>query len=118
MIKGLALARNLEWYDDLAKMIDLADNILRPIRNRYVHDTWVSLKKGPPRQVQWAMKIKKPQARQPRELTTMHVTPRKLEEMWNFIQRVALSRDWLWKAAGAYSRGVRPPSPPPGLFEE
>jgi hypothetical protein len=117
MVKGLALARKIEWYDDLAKIIDLVDNTLRPTRNRYVHDTWVSLRVGHPRQVQWAMKIKKPQARQPSELTTMHVNARKLEEMWDFIQRVAISRAWLWSAAAAHSQGKSPPSPPPGLFE-
>jgi hypothetical protein len=118
MIKGLAIARHVSWAEDLTSVIDLVDNVLRPQRNRYIHDSWISLKKGNPRQFQRAMKIKRPQARQPLQLTTVHVSERTLGEMWRLIERIALSRSWLRTAADEHSRGRAPLPALRGLFDE
>lgn len=33
---------NPKWYDDVEKIINHIDNVLRPERNRIIHDAWVS----------------------------------------------------------------------------
>jgi hypothetical protein len=63
------------------------------------------------------MKIKKPQARQRPELVTLHVSERSVDEMWRLIERIALSRAWLWTAIVSHAHKSTPPPPPIGVFD-
>jgi hypothetical protein len=118
MIKGIALACEVPWYNDLTKVLDYVDNTLRLSRNRYVHDAWVSNPAGNLKKMREAMTIKRPQAREQPALKTRHFTEVGLEDLWDVIRRVTLATGWLSQAASAHQGGYPPQPLFPQQFEE
>lgn len=118
IVKGLGISHSLGWQGDLLKLVDYVDNTLRPARNRYVHDAWVTRAEGPPLRLEAAMRIRKAQAHSPLVVETINLKPTDIEEMWSIIRRIGLAAGWIWQAAVEHD-GQRPAPPlPQGVFDE
>lgn len=65
MVKSVGFIRqpNEEWFRFLEKTVDQIDNVLRPFRNRIVHDSWTVANTGMV-QIDRVPKLVRPQARQ------------------------------------------------------
>jgi hypothetical protein len=57
-----------DFYDRAAELVDYIDNVLRPERNRFVHDSWNMHDDGRVVRVQMGLHVRRPQSRQ-REVT-------------------------------------------------
>jgi hypothetical protein len=57
-----------DFYDRTAELLDYIDNVLRPERNRFVHDSWNMHDDGRVVRVQMGLHVRRPQSRQ-REVT-------------------------------------------------
>ncbi len=72
-----------QWFDELKAVLDLADNELRAKRNRFAHDLFMFDRTSDAvKKLHFHTVLKKPQARKPLELTTLHETKVLPEEIW------------------------------------
>ncbi len=101
-----AVARELPqgWAELIHEEVDYIDQTLRPRRNRYVHDTWISSSEGELWRVAWAPKLRK----QPVSLAPVSITIETIDEVRKTDAEVDLHGGFLFQLASDLSH---PPLP-------
>lgn len=88
-----------EWADALIEAIDYIDNILRPLRNRYVHDPWWHDHRGVMRATT-APRLIRAQAFQKRQVEFIKLHPGNKTELRTLIAEIKRFDKWLWAMYG------------------
>lgn len=97
-----------EWGNSLVEALDYIDNVLRLMRNRYVHDPWWHDYRGVMRATT-APRVIKPQAFQRRQVEFWKLHPGNKTELRTLIAEVKRYDKWLW-AMYYWREGDPPPS--------
>jgi hypothetical protein len=78
-----------KWFSDLQEALDSADNELRSKRNRYAHDLWtLDRTSAAVKKLRFHAVLKKRHSHKPLELTTLHETEVKPQEIWDTADRI------------------------------
>ena len=82
-LKAIAFIRkpNESWFATVEEFVNYVDGVLRPARNRFVHDLWVQNEAGVAKRTRKPL-IRKPQSFQPRELVMFTEAPVAAAEIW------------------------------------
>lgn len=73
------------WLEDIELMIWAVNHHIIPLRNRYVHDVWLSLPSGPMRRYE-RTRVSKSQSRKEPELTTYEYISTSADDVWALVQ--------------------------------
>jgi hypothetical protein len=98
---GLMYKPSAEWFDELKDVCHLVENSLRPKRNRFVHDIWLSSQEPFLRRTR-GTKLSKPRSDQPIQLTHYTDTPTPVAEVWAFVQEIKDALERLNGSANEY----------------
>lgn len=87
MLKAFAFKKKPSelWMHDIDLMIWAINHYIIPLRNRYVHDVWLSFPAGAIRRYE-RTRISKPQSRKEPELTTYEIIPTSADDVWSLVQ--------------------------------
>ena len=89
-----------EWFSTLQKTMNDIDNLIRPERNRMVHDHWI-YENEQMRRKTLRPGFKKPQAFQ-LECSTDHVEPIEVDDIWRLVEDIETSRGKLIASHSRY----------------
>jgi hypothetical protein len=91
-LKNLAFLKktSIGWYESVSSLIDRIDQEVRPQRNRYVHDYWLSMAEEPTKR-HFNPKVTRPQAFQ-YEFSAYRDAAVPLDDIWNLTYRIDRSR--------------------------
>jgi hypothetical protein len=84
-----------DWADIVADDLDYIDNKLRPLRNQYVHDNWISDERGVTHATNRPRIIQR-QSRARREVEFVQLHQGDLKEMRALLSDLRAFEDWLW----------------------
>lgn len=90
MMNGLGFLRkpSYEWFERLRTELNRVDS-LQERRNRVIHDLWSPLDKKNYQRIRFRVLLRKPQSRQPLQMTTIERTPVKVEEIWKLADEIS-----------------------------
>lgn len=97
------------WFSELLSVLNDIDNRLRPQRNRFAHDAIVTQLKVPYPSVtaDSKPKRKKPQSRQPLQLTTYEETEITPDEIWKTAEDIMAAAKTIGLLTGQLRKALR-----------
>jgi hypothetical protein len=85
----VAKSGNAKLVDAVHSIMNYIDNVLRPWRNRFVHDPWYySDQIGAVERFSRTPRVFRPQAHQPREWTPLEISENELSLIWKTVRDI------------------------------
>jgi hypothetical protein len=111
MAIGLVRKPSEGWFGKLRSIINEIDDELRPERNRHIHDLWMGF--SPVIRRTRKTSIKRPQSRQPFELTTYEEIPIEPAKIWALVNAISNAQVTLKLLESKFREQAALPSIPP-----